>query len=165
MSSIEVFVGIDLGTKAGFAVITPTMTYSYELNFDQGPKRKLKSNRYIQFYEHLDEFLPQVDKDPTKVKIFYEYVRRHAGTKAAHAYGAFRVALLAAAEKNFIAIEEVSVQEIKMLACNVGNAGKHEVMGAACKKWNLNRVGENEADALWIAEVGRLREAMKLLES
>ncbi|WP_412058221.1 hypothetical protein [Bartonella sp. DGB2] len=80
-------------------------------------------------------------------KIYYEEVRRHLGTDAAHVYGGFLGVLTAWCEHHQIDYQGVPVGTIKKHATGKGNASKDDVLNAI---WDRGHHPEddNEADAL-----------------
>lgn len=81
------------------------------------------------------------------LEVYFEEVRRHLGTTAAHVYGGFLAALTAWCERNGVPYRGVPVGTIKLFATGKGNAGKEAVM-AAVRAWGYQPVDDNEADAL-----------------
>ena len=155
-------VGVDLGTKTGISVLYKDTVTVYELKFGS---LKVEPTRYKRFWDSTKEILSDLPADKTKV--YYEYVARHLGTKAAHAYGAYRMILLMACHDLKIEYEEVSVQAIKKMATGKGKVSKEEMIEAASErfhpKWNLS---DNEADSMWIAYLGMslLNESFEIIE-
>jgi Holliday junction resolvasome RuvABC endonuclease subunit len=102
--------------------------------------------RYLRFKNWLTEIknqLGQVDA------VYFEEVRRHAGTDAAHVYGGFLAVLTAWCEHHKIAYQGVPVGTIKKHATGKGNAGKDEMIAAAKAKGHPAE-NDNEADAIAI---------------
>lgn len=81
--------------------------------------------------------------------VYFEAVRRHAGTDAAHIYGGFLSHLSAWCERRSIPYEGVPVGSIKKHATGKGNAGKPEMI-AAMKAKGFTPETDNDADALAI---------------
>ncbi len=79
--------------------------------------------------------------------VYFEEVRRHLGTDAAHCYGGFLAVLSAWCEENNIPYQGVNVKTIKRFITGKGNASKSEVIEAIREKSFLPR-DDNEADAL-----------------
>ena len=79
--------------------------------------------------------------------VFFEEVRAHKGTAAAHAYGAFLGHLAAWCESNELPYHGVPVATIKRSATGRGNAGKEEVI-SAMRSLGFEPGDDNEADAL-----------------
>ena len=63
-------------------------------------------------------------------RVYFEEVRAHKGTAAAHTYGAFLGQLAAWCEQRGIAYQGVPVGTIKKHATGKGNAGKAEMLAA-----------------------------------
>lgn len=85
--------------------------------------------------------------------VFYEKVMRHIGTAAAHAYGAFLLALHETCDDYDTPYIGLSVQEIKKFATGKGNASKGAMVEAATK-WGFAPGSEDEADAIAILKCG-----------
>ena len=79
--------------------------------------------------------------------VFFEEVRAHKGTAAAHTYGAFLGQLSAWCESRSVAYQGVPVGTIKKHATGKGNADKAAMMAAVRSKGFLP-VDDNEADAI-----------------
>ena len=79
--------------------------------------------------------------------IYFEEVRRHVGTDAAHVYGGFLATLTAWAESCGIPYQGVPVGTIKRHATGKGNADKAAMIAAARAK-GYSPGDDNEADAL-----------------
>ena len=102
--------------------------------------------RYLRFRRWLTELKAQVE--PIDV-VYFEEVRRHAGTDAAHVYGGLLATLTSWCEHHQIAYEGVPVGTIKKHATGKGNAGKEEMIKAMQDKGHPVS-DDNEADALAI---------------
>ena len=102
--------------------------------------------RYLRFKRWLTELKAQVE--PIDV-VYFEEVRRHAGTDAAHVYGGLLATLTSWCEHHQIAYEGVPVGTIKKHATGKGNAGKEEMIKAMQGKGHPVS-DDNEADALAI---------------
>ena len=83
--------------------------------------------------------------------VWYEEVRRHRGTDAAHVYGGLQATLTAWCEERHIPYGAIPVGTIKRSATGKGNAGKAEVIEGVRKK-GFDVTDDNEADAvaLWL---------------
>jgi crossover junction endodeoxyribonuclease RuvC len=84
--------------------------------------------------------------------VYYELVRRHAGTDAAHIYGAFLSELHQMCERYRLPCTGVTVQAIKKFATGKGNASKDEVIEAV-RSWGYDPIDDNEADAIALAHL------------
>ena len=103
--------------------------------------------RYLRFGKWLDQTLEVTGGIDA---VYFEEVRRHIGTDAAHTYGGF----LAALTKG-VAYQGVPVGTIKRFAAGKGNADK-QAMIAAVRERGFEPADDNEADAiallLWALE-------------
>jgi hypothetical protein len=151
-SGAAVMVALDLGTTTGWAlrsadrtVVSGTVSFRPS-RYDGG------GMRYVRFRGWLD----QLDEDAGPLtSIYFEEVRRHAGTGAAHLYGGFLATLTAWAEQRGIAYQGVPVGTIKKFAASRGNADK-AAMITAVRARGFKPADDNEADAiallLWAIE-------------
>ena len=137
---------LDLGTTAGWALRTPddytssgTVLLKHS-RYDGGGMRFLRFRRWL---EDLDQ-----DAGPIEA-IYFEEVRRHAGTDAAHIYGGLLAVLSAWCEEHLVAYQGVPVGTIKRFATGKGNADKAAVIDAIRSRGFAPR-DDNEADALAI---------------
>lgn len=144
--------GLDLGTKTGFAYLTVdkgngTALVSGAWNFK--PTRfDSPALRFSRFGTAVRSFLALgVDR------VFFEKVLRHKGTYAAHIYGGFYSELIQACDEYGVLYEGIGVQEIKKHIAGKGNAPKALVM-AALKQRGYHPETEDEGDALGAVLVG-----------
>lgn len=79
--------------------------------------------------------------------MYFEEVRRHASTDAAHAYGGFLATLTAWCEHHGVPYQGVPVGTIKKHVTGKGNASKDEMM-VAMRARGYQPADDNEADAL-----------------
>jgi Holliday junction resolvasome RuvABC endonuclease subunit len=141
----EVILALDLGTTSGWAASSDGFISHGYITFKPG-RYEGGGMRYLRFKNWLTEIknqLGQVDA------VYFEEVRRHAGTDAAHVYGGFLAVLTAWCEHHKIAYQGVPVGTIKKHATGKGNAGKDEMIAAAKAKGHPVE-NDNEADALAI---------------
>ncbi|WP_248304684.1 hypothetical protein [Breoghania sp. L-A4] len=102
--------------------------------------------RYLRFTNWLTE----IDRLSGPVAaIWFEEVRRHAGTDASHIYGGLMATLTAWAELRGVPYEGVPVGTIKRHAAGKGNADK-ATMVAAVRARGFSPADDNEADAIAI---------------
>lgn len=88
-------------------------------------------------------------------RVYFEEVRRHAGTDAAHVYGGLMGMVGAWCEERGVAYAGIPVQAVKKRATGRGNAGKGEMVAAARVAFHrADLVSEDEADALWVLACG-----------
>ena len=143
---------LDLGTTTGWAIrsfdgLITSGTASFRPGrFDGG------GMRYLRFTNWLSE----IDRLSGPISaIWFEEVRRHAGTDAAHVYGGLMATLTSWAELRGVPYQGVPVGSIKKHATGKGNAPKEAMIAAACAR-GFNPADDNEADAiallLWALE-------------
>jgi len=137
---------LDLGTSTGWAIrghdglITSGTVSLRPGRFDGG------GMRYLRFTNWLTE----IDRLSGPVAaIWFEEVRRHAGTDASHIYGGLMATLTAWAELRGVPYEGVPVGTIKRHASGKGNADK-AAMVAAVRARGFSPADDNEADAIAI---------------
>lgn len=148
----ETILGLDLGTKCGYAVITGkrlVVSGQWKLAVRKGGDR---GDRWTTFSEdlthHVRAYKPQV--------IAYERVRRHVGTTAAHVYGGFLAMLeLAALKMPNVEWVPIEVSAWKKATTGKGNATKSDVRAYVDKLYRINTRSEDEADAIAIATAVR----------
>jgi len=137
---------IDLGTTTGWALksqsgLITSGTVSFRPSrYDGG------GMRYLRF----QNWLAEMDRLSGPVAtIWYEEVRRHAGTDAAHVYGGLMATLTAWAEMRGVPYQGVPVGTIKKHATGKGNAPKQAMINAARER-GFSPADDNEADAIAI---------------
>lgn len=143
---------LDLGTTTGWAMRTTSgviLSGSRGFRphrFEGGGMRYLRFNGWL---ESMHEHAGSIDA------VYFEEVRRHAGTDAAHVFGGFLASLTAWCEQREIPYEGVPVGTIKRFAAGRGNADK-QAMIAAIRARGYSPTDDNEADAiallLWAIE-------------
>lgn len=135
---------LDLGTTTGWALrghdgLITTGTASFKPGrYDGGGMRYL---RFTNWLMELDRLSGSISA------IWFEEVRRHAGTDAAHVYGGLMATLTAWCELRGVPYQGVPVGTIKRHATSKGNAPK-EAMIAAARARGFSPVDDNEADAI-----------------
>ena len=136
---------LDLGTSMGWALRLGSETHSGTVSFR--PSRYDGGGmRYVRFRHWLDQLavttgLPEA--------VYFEEVRRHAATDAAHIYGGFLACLTAWCEERGLAYQGVPVGTIKRHVTSKGNADKQAVI-AAVRARGYSPADDNEADAIAI---------------
>lgn len=143
---IPVLLALDLGTTTGWAlrladggIISGTMAFRPG-RYEGG------GMRYLRFRSWLDEMLRQA---PALGAIYFEEVRRHAGTDAAHIYGGFLAHLSAWCEQKRLPYQGVPVGVIKRHVTGKGNADKQAMIAAVTAR-GFAPGDDNEADAIAI---------------
>jgi Holliday junction resolvasome RuvABC endonuclease subunit len=136
---------IDLGSTTGWATSAHKLITSGTVSFR--PSRYDGGGvRYLRFRHWLDQLIEPDDRIDA---VYFEEVRRHIGTDAAHIYGGFLACLTAWCEERDIAYQGVPVGTIKRFITGKGNADKDAVIEAVRKRCYTPE-DDNEADAIAI---------------
>ncbi|WP_034989189.1 crossover junction endodeoxyribonuclease RuvC [Bartonella senegalensis] len=137
---------LDLGTKMGWAmcggdgsIFSGTVDFKSR-RFEGGGMRYLRFKRWLTDIKQTADGIDAV---------YFEEVRRHNGTDAAHIYGDLLSILTAWCEHHQIPYEGIPVGTIKKETTGKGNASKEEMIKAVCAKGHAPK-DDNEADALAI---------------
>ena len=145
-SSAGAILALDLGTTTGWAfrnlrgrILSGTAHFKPH-RFEGG------GMRYLRFERWLDETLRLAGDVEA---IYFEEVRAHAGTDAAHVFGGFLAGLTAWCEEHAIAYQGVAVGTIKRFVAGKGNVDK-AAMIAAVRARGFSPADDNEADAIAI---------------
>lgn len=136
---------LDLGTTTGWASLAGGIVHSGTASFRSG-RFDGGGMRYLRFQRWLEQL---ADDSSGLAAIYFEEVRRHIGTDAAHLYGGFLATLTAWCEREGVAYQGVPVGTIKRFATGKGNAGKDAVL-AAMRQRGFQPADDNEADAIAI---------------
>lgn len=137
---------LDLGTNTGWAMrghdgLITTGTASFKPGrYDGGGMRYL---RFTNWLTELDRLSGPISA------IWFEEVRRHAATDAAHIYGGLLATLASWCEQRRIPYQGVPVGTIKRHVTGKGNAGKQAVIEAVRAR-GFSPADDNEADAIAI---------------
>lgn len=133
---------LDLGTKTGFCVGRDGNCASGV--WDLSPGRYSGGGmRFVKFRSRLNECRAAFPIG----RVYFEEVRKHAGTDAAHVYGGLMGILTEWCEDNRIPYEGVPVGTIKKHWTGKGNASKKEMLDE-CFEREMPVVDDNEADAV-----------------
>jgi Holliday junction resolvasome RuvABC endonuclease subunit len=139
---------LDLGTTTGFAM-TPSsgsiISGTWQ-NKSRNARYEGGGMRYLRFRQQLDE----MHKAMPIGAVYFEEVRRHRGTDAAHIYGGYMATLEAWCEEREIPYQGVPVGKIKSFITGKGNADKVAVI-AAVTALGYQPADDNEADAIALA--------------
>jgi Holliday junction resolvasome RuvABC endonuclease subunit len=145
----ETILAIDPGTITGFALRLPDgrlVSGTWNLRggrFEGGGMRFLRLEDHLKEVHHLTPL----------GRVYFEEVRRHLGTDAAHVYGGIVATVTAFCEREKIPYQGIPVATIKKTATGKGNSDKAAMVAAAKAKWpDQNTVDDNQADALWLLE-------------
>ena len=139
---------LDLGQNCGWALhcdgkIKSGVWSLKPTKFDSHGQRFLLLKRHLE----IEIIIGGVEK------VFFESVRKHIGTDAAHAYGAYMGVLQTTCLENDIPYEGVPVQTIKKHATGRGNADKQQMVDAAVQQFkSINVIDDNHADALHLLD-------------
>jgi Holliday junction resolvasome RuvABC endonuclease subunit len=140
----NILLALDLGTTTGWALhgsdghITSGSESFKPQRFEGG------GMRFLRFKRWLTELKAVADGVGA---LYFEEVRRHVSTDAAHAYGGFLATLTAWCEHHQIPYHGVPVGTIKKHATGKGNAGKDMVVASMRARGHVPS-DDNEADAL-----------------
>jgi len=135
---------LDLGTTTGWALRDRTGRITSGGHSFKPQRFEGGGMRYLRFGRWISEIQTSVSELQF---LYFEEVRRHASTDAAHAYGGFLATLTAWCEHHGIPYQGVPVGTIKKHATGKGNASKGEMMAAMRARGYLP-ADDNEADAL-----------------
>lgn len=145
---------IDPGTKCGYAFSAGTAEVAGSGVWDLKPKRMEGGGmRFARLRQYLTELHASVSLEA----VYFEEVRAHKGTDAAHIYGGIIAVITEFCEDNNIPYQGKPVSEIKRFATGKGNAKKEDVI-AAVRKWGYSPTDDNEADAIAILLLARSEE-------
>lgn len=143
---LRCILALDLGTTTGWALrsfdgLISSGTASFKPGrYDGGGMRYLRFTNWI---TDMDQLAGPIEA------IWFEEVRRHIGTDAAHVYGGLMATLTSWAELRGVPYEGVPVGTIKKHATGKGNANK-DAMIAAARVRGFSPADDNEADAIAI---------------
>lgn len=136
---------IDLGSTTGWMLKQVGGAQAHGVWKLKGGRFEGGGMRYLRFRNELESIHAQVPLD----LVFFEEVRRHNGTDAAHVYGGLLATLTAFCEEHSVAYEGVPVAVIKKFVTGKGNADKKAVI-AAVRAYGYVVDDDNEADAIAI---------------
>jgi Holliday junction resolvasome RuvABC endonuclease subunit len=141
-----IILALDLGTTSGWARSSRDGTIaSGSQNFS--PRRmEAAGQRWLKFRAFLAEQRQQAGEIHA---VYYEDVKQHAGTLAAHVYGGFLAMVEAWCAANNVPLRPVGVGQVKKHWTGKGNADKAAMIATARAK-GFAPVDDNHADALAI---------------
>lgn len=153
-SSSGAVLSLDLGTTTGWAIRLPGGSIESGSTSFRPSRYDGGGMRYLRFRGWLQGIAGDAG---AIAAIYFEEVRRHLGTDAAHVYGGLLATLTAWCEQQRIPYEGVPVGSIKRFIAGKGNADKHAVIEAVRSR-GFHPKDDNEADAiailLWAIETG-----------
>jgi hypothetical protein len=137
---------LDLGSTTGWALRNDRCRILHGTAEFRPTRFEGGGMRYLRFERWLDEtrkIAGGIDA------VYFEEVRRHVATDAAHIYGGFLATLTAWCEAQRIPYQGVPVGTIKFFISGKGNADKQAVI-AAIRERGFETADDNEADAIAI---------------
>lgn len=151
----EIFLAVDIGTHCGVCVMERNPRSGYELWMSygidlSGHKGEEPGARFVRA---ADEFRAALMRPDVRA-VYYEQVRRHLGTQAAHVYGGLFALLAAECHRARVPLRPVSVAAVKIAATGKGTATKADIMAAASRRWGSVVMTEDEADARFVLVAG-----------
>ena len=135
---------LDLGTTTGWALRDRTGRITSGSQSFKPQRFEGGGMRYLRFGRWISEIQTSVSELQF---LYFEEVRRHASTDAAHAYGGFLATLTAWCEHHGVPYQGVPVGTIKKHATGKGNASKDQMIGAVRLRGHAP-ADDNEADAI-----------------
>lgn len=152
---------LDLGTTTGWARCARDGTvHSGSEKF--APKRlEMAGQRWLKFRAFLSEQRQQAGEIHA---VYYEDVKQHAGTLAAHVYGGFWATLEGWCAANNVRLVPVGVGTVKRHWTGKGNADKAAMIATARTK-GFAPIDDNHADALAILSLARALEDAPKVEA
>lgn len=133
---------LDLGTTTGWCAGNRKMHMSGIWKLKPG-RFEGGGMRFVKFRQALNDIHAAMKIE----RVFFEEVRRHAGTDAAHVYGGLMAVLTEWCESNGIPYEGVPVGTIKAHWTGKGNAPKAAMIAEAVDRGYVT-ADDNEADAI-----------------
>lgn len=144
--NLRCVIALDLGTTTGWALrgydgLITSGTASFKPGrYDGGGMRYL---RFTNWLTELDRLSGPIEA------IYFEEVRRHAGTDAAHVFGGLLAVLTSWSELRGVPYQGVPVGTIKKFLTGQGNANKKTMIDAVRVR-GFSPTDDNEADAIAI---------------
>jgi Holliday junction resolvasome RuvABC endonuclease subunit len=135
---------LDLGTTTGWALRPATGQIAHGWISLKGGRFEGGGMRYLRFSRWLHEIYSTAGDVNA---VYFEEVRRHASTDAAHVYGGLMATLTSWCESRNIPYSGVPVGTIKRHATGKGNADKAAVIEAVRGRGHPV-TDDNEADAI-----------------
>lgn len=140
-----VVLALDLGTKLGWAVRARDGKVWHGTEVFTPRKNWTPGQRWLRARSFLTDLIVRHQA----TVIAYEDVKRHMGTDAAHAYGAFLCIVQMVADSHRATLQPVGVKTIKKFWTGNGNADK-DAMKAQATVRGFKPDTDNDADALAI---------------
>ena len=160
-----IYIGIDPAIHCGWAILASDGERLSSGTWDLGGRDAHDGARWSRLQTEIQSVLFSILPEP--VKLAYERVEAHGGARAsgesyrsgasaAHNYGGLVAVITMVCHERGVPYRAIPVATIKR-AAGKGNLSKPAMITAAKRRWRMaERPGEDEADALWIAESLRL---------
>lgn len=142
---------LDLGSQLGWARCARDGTVHGGSESFSPSKCGGRGQRWIAFRQFLSD---QRNAAGELQVVYYEDVKQHAGTLAAHAYGGFLALLEAWCAANHLLLKPVGVGTVKKHWTGNG-AAKKDLMVATARAKGFAVADDNHADALAILALAR----------
>ena len=142
---------IDIGTTTGWARCSRDGKIASGSEKFAPKRMEAAGQRWLKFRAFLAEQRQQAGEIHA---VYYEDVKQHAGTLAAHVYGGFLAMLEAWCAANNVPLRPVGVGVVKKHWTGKGNADKAAMIIEA-KRRGFAPVDDNHADALAILSLAR----------
>ena len=142
---------IDIGTQTGWARSSRAGTIASGSESFAPRRMEAAGQRWLKFRAFLNE---QRVAGGEIHAVYYEDVKNHAGTLAAHVYGGFRACLAMWCAANNVPLKPVGVGVVKKHWTGKGNADKAAMCTVARHK-GFRPKDSNEADALAILSLAQ----------
>ena len=148
-----VILALDFGTVTGWATNATAERIDFH-HFDTCPdiKTDYKAKRFRIFKAHLSQLL-----GGDIATVYYEDVKGHTSTAAAHWYGGWEALTLLACDARVIPCHGVHTGTLKKWATGAGNAPKNRMIEAAQRYVGNVELTHDEADAVCLLAYGRER--------
>lgn len=140
---MRTILALDLGTKTGWAIKTEIEEITSGSQSFHSKRHEGAGMRYLKFKRWLEQMI----ESNGITEVYYEEVRRHVGTDAAHVYGGLQSQLQVICVEKGIPFSSVPVGTIKKSATNKGNASKEQMVEAA-RQAGFDPKDDNQADAI-----------------
>lgn len=137
---------IDIGSQMGWATINRAGVIRSGSEAFQTAKHGGHGSRFLAFMSFLNQL--KIDQDGFHA-VYFEDVKNHTGTLAAHSYGGFLAILQVWCKVNNVHMTPFGVGKIKQTWAGKGNADKSKMIAAARQR-GFTPKDDNEADALAI---------------
>lgn len=154
-------IAIDIGTQTGWARSSRAGTIASGSEKFQAGRMEKPGHRWLKFRAFLNEQRVQAGGEIHAV--YFEDVKQHAGTLAAHVYGGFLACLEMWCASNNVPLRPVGVGQVKKHWTGKGNAGK-TAMCETARARGFRPKDSNEADALAILSLAQHQEGVHQVE-